>query len=74
MNIKYIILGIVIVVIIFFTNIIAIGTTGLIIQFPQIQFFPEFLNSMFFVEIIMLSFLIIMPYLILKDNSGKKRR
>lgn len=71
MNIKYIILGIVIVVIIFFTNIIAIGTTGLIIQFPQIQFFPEFLNSMFFVEIIMLSFLFLMPYILVMN--GKKR-
>jgi hypothetical protein len=71
MNIKYIILGIVIVVIIFFTNIIAIGKTGLIIQFPQIQFFPEFLNSMFFVEIIMLSFLFLMPYILVMN--GKKR-
>ena len=65
---------IVMVLIILFTNVISFGNEVIIIQNPDINFLPVFLNSGFFLTVIFLLFLIIMPYLILKDNSGKKRR
>ena len=73
-NIEYGIIGIIIILIVIFTDVISIGNTGIIIQEPNINFLPLFLNSDFFLTVIFLLFLIIMPYLILKDNSGKKRR
>ena len=68
------IIGIIIILITIFTDVISVGNTGIIIQEPNINFLPLFLNSGFFLTVIFLLFLIIMPYLILKDNSGKKRR
>ncbi len=73
-NIEYGIIGIIIILIVIFTDVISVGNTGIIIQEPNINFLPLFLNSDFFLTVIFLLFLIIMPYLILKDNSGKKRR
>ena len=68
------IIGIIIILITIFTDVISVGNTGIIIQEPNINFLPLFLNSGFFLTVIFLLFLIIMPYLIIKDNSGKKRR
>ena len=65
---------IIMILIVLFTNIISVGNQGILIQEPNINFLPLFLNSGFFLTVIFLLFLIIMPYLILKDNSGKKRR
>ena len=73
-NIEYGIIGIIIILIVIFTDVISVGNSGIIIQEPNINFLPLFLNSDFFLTVIFLLFLIIMPYLILKDNSGKKRR
>ena len=73
-NIEYGIIGIIIILITIFTDVISVGNSGIIIQEPNINFLPLFLNSDFFLTVIFLLFLIIMPYLILKDNSGKKRR
>ena len=73
-NIEYGIIGIIIILIVIFTDVISIGNTGIIIQEPSINFLPLFLNSDFFLTLVFLLFLILMPYLILKDNSGKKRR
>ena len=68
------IIGIIIILITIFTDVISVGNTGIIIQEPSINFLPVFLNSGFFLTVMFLLFLIIMPYLIIKDNSGKKRR
>ena len=65
---------IIMILIVVFTNIISVDNQGILIQNPDINFLPLFLNSDFFLTVIFLLFLIIMPYLILKDNSGKKRR
>ena len=65
---------IIMILIVVFTNIISVDNQGILIQNPDINFLPVFLNSGFFLTVIFLLFLIIMPYLILKDNSGKKRR
>ena len=65
---------IIMILIVLFTNIISVDNQGILIQNPDINFLPVFLNSGFFLTVIFLLFLIIMPYLILKDNSGKKRR
>ena len=73
-NIEYGIIGIIIILIVIFTDVISVGNSGIIIQEPNINFLPLFLNSDFFLTVIFLLFLIIMPYIILKDNSGKKRR
>ena len=73
-NIEYGIIGIIIILIVIFTDVISIGNTGIIIQEPNINFLPLFLNSDFFLTVVFLLFLILMPYIILKDNSGKKRR
>ena len=73
-NIEYGIIGIIIILIVIFTDVISIGNTGIIIQEPSINFLPLFLNSDFFLTVVFLLFLILMPYIILKDNSGKKRR
>ena len=73
-NIEYGIIGIIIILITIFTDVISVGNTGIIIQEPNINFLPVFLNSGFFLTVIFLLFLILMPYIILKDNSGKKRR
>ena len=73
-NIEYGIIGIIIILITIFTDVISVGNTGIIIQEPNLNFLPLFLNSDFFLTVVFLLFLIIMPYLILKDNSGKKRR
>ena len=73
-NIEYGIIGIIIILITIFTDVISVGNTGIIIQEPNINFLPLFLNSDFFLTLVFLLFLILMPYLILKDNSGKKRR
>ena len=73
-NIEYGIIGIIIILIVIFTDVISVGNSGIIIQEPNINFLPLFLNSDFFLTVVFLLFLIIMPYLILKDNSGKKRR
>ena len=68
------IIGIIIILITIFTDVISVGNTGIIIQEPSINFLPLFLNSDFFLTVVFLLFLILMPYIILKDNSGKKRR
>ena len=73
-NIEYGIIGIIIILITIFTDVISVGNTGIIIQEPNINFLPLFLNSDFFLTVVFLLFLILMPYIILKDNSGKKRR
>ena len=73
-NIEYGIIGIIIILIVIFTDVISVGNTGIIIQEPSINFLLLFLNSDFFLTLVFLLFLILMPYLILKDNSGKKRR
>ena len=73
-NIEYGIIGIIIILIVIFTDVISVGNSGIIIQEPNINFLPLFLNSDFFLTVVFLLFLILMPYLILKDNSGKKRR
>ena len=73
-NIEYGIIGIIIILIVIFTDVISVGNSGIIIQEPNINFLPLFLNSDFFLTLVFLLFLILMPYLILKDNSGKKRR
>ena len=73
-NIEYGIIGIIIILIVIFTDVISVGNTGIIIQEPNINFLPLFLNSDFFLTVVFLLFLILMPYIILKDNSGKKRR
>ncbi len=73
-NIEYGIIGIIIILIVIFTDVISVGNSGIIIQEPDINFLPLFLNSDFFLTVVFLLFLILMPYLILKDNSGKKRR
>ena len=73
-NIEYGIIGIIIILIVIFTDVISVGNSGIIIQEPNINFLPLFLNSDFFLTVIFLLFLILMPYIILKDNSGKKRR
>ena len=65
---------IVMILIVLFTNVISVGNSRIIIQEPNINFLPLFLNSGFFLTVMFLLFLIIMPYLIIKDNSGKKRR
>lgn len=73
-NIEYGIIGIIIILIVIFTDVISVGNSGIIIQEPNINFLPLFLNSDFFLTVVFLLFLILMPYIILKDNSGKKRR
>ena len=73
-NIEYGIIGIIIILITIFTDVISVGNTGIIIQEPNVNFLPLFLNSDFFLTVVFLLFLILMPYIILKDNSGKKRR
>lgn len=73
-NIEYGIIGIIIILIVIFTDVISVGNTGIIIQEPNLNFLPLFLNSDFFLTVVFLLFLILMPYIILKDNSGKKRR
>ena len=73
-NIEYGIIGIIIILIVIFTDVISVRNTGIIIQEPNINFLPLFLNSDFFLTVVFLLFLILMPYIILKDNSGKKRR
>ena len=65
---------IIMILIVLFTNIISVANEGILIQEPNINFLPLFLNSDFFLTVVFLLFLILMPYLILKDNSGKKRR
>ena len=65
---------IIMILIVVFTNIISVDNQGILIQEPSINFLPVFLNSGFFLTVVFLLFLIIMPYLIVKDNSGKKRR
>ena len=65
---------IIMILIVVFTNIISVDNQGILIQEPSINFLPVFLNSGFFLTVVFLLFLIIMPYLIIKDNSGKKRR
>ena len=73
MKIKYIIIGIIVIIVVLFTNIVSQSSTGIIIQMPNLNYFVEFVNTDFFMEISFLMFLFILPYVILSSKTKGKR-
>ena len=73
MKIKYIIIGVILIIVILFTNVISQTPTGIIIQMPDLNYFVEFVNTNLFMEIAFLMFLFILPYVILTSKTKTKR-
>ena len=64
---------IIMVLVVLFTNIISVENQSLLIQYPNLSYIPEFLNTDLFVEIVFLLFIFLFPFLILTNNNTKKR-
>ena len=67
------VVSITMILILLFTNIISSGKEGIVIQFPNLNYLTEFLNTDLFVEIVFLLFIFLFPFLILTNNNTKKR-
>ena len=73
MKIKYIIIGVIAIIVVLFTNVISQTSTGIIIQMPDLNYFVKFVNTNLFMEIAFLMFLFILPYVILTSKTKNKR-
>ena len=59
---------------ILFTNIVSVGNEGVILQFPNIAYLPNFLNSFLFVEIVFILFLFIFPVILFPKDKKRHRK
>ena len=64
----------IIVIVILFTNVLSFNSNNLVLQFPSIQFFLEFLASQNFVILVGIFGFFFMFYMLIHDDSKRLKR